>query len=88
MLGHPVEAPGWELLRLALASTADLAVVPLQDLMSLGDEARFNTPGTASGNWSWQLPGELDGLDGHLSGLQQLAACYDRGSGAPQSGTE
>ena len=88
VLGHPVEAPGWELLRLALASTADLAVVPLQDLMSLGDEARFNTPGTASGNWSWQLQGELDGLDGHLSGLQQLAACYDRGSGAPQSGTE
>ena len=31
VLGHPVEAPGWELLRLALASTADLAVVPLQD---------------------------------------------------------
>ena len=88
VLGHPVEAPGWELLRLALASTADLAVVPLQDLMSLGDEARFNTPGTASGNWSWQLQGELDGLNGHLSGLQQLAACYDRGSGAPQSGTE
>jgi 4-alpha-glucanotransferase len=89
VLGHPVEAPGWQLLRLALASTADLAVVPLQDLMSLGDEARFNRPGTASGNWNWRLQGDLHALDGHFSGLQQLAACYDRGSsGAPQSGTE
>jgi 4-alpha-glucanotransferase len=57
--------------------------------MSLGDEARFNRPGTASGNWNWRLQGDLHALDGHFSGLQQLAACYDRGSsGAPQSGTE
>src|SRR5690606_23176846 len=49
---------GWQLIRLALASTADLAIVPLQDLLRLDSRARMNTPGLASGNWrlraSWQ----------------------------------
>ncbi|WP_445257192.1 4-alpha-glucanotransferase [Nocardioides aurantiacus] len=44
----------WALVHLALASTARLAVVPAQDLLSLGSEARMNTPGTATGNWGWQ----------------------------------
>ena len=79
LLGHPVQSPPWELLRLALASTADLAVVPLQDLMSLDDRARFNTPRTASGHWSWRLEGPLTDLAGHLDGLAALAARYGRG---------
>jgi 4-alpha-glucanotransferase len=44
------------LIREALGSVAQLAVVPAQDLLALGSEARLNTPGTASGNWSWRLP--------------------------------
>ena len=39
-----------------VASVAQLAVVPMQDLLGLGSEARFNTPGTVAGNWSWRLP--------------------------------
>jgi 4-alpha-glucanotransferase len=39
-----------------MASVAQLAVVPMQDLLRLGSEARLNTPGTAIGNWSWRLP--------------------------------
>jgi 4-alpha-glucanotransferase len=36
-------------------------VLPLQDLLGLGSEARFNTPGTVQGNWGWRLPpGRLD----------------------------
>jgi 4-alpha-glucanotransferase len=42
--------------RLALESTARLAVVPAQDLLGLGSESRMNTPGTAEGNWGWQAP--------------------------------
>jgi 4-alpha-glucanotransferase len=79
ILGHGVQAPGWELLRLALGSTADLAMVPLQDLLSLDDRARFNTPGTASGNWSWRLEGPIGHLAGHLSGLAAMARLYGRG---------
>ena len=44
----------WALIRLAMDSTARLAVVPAQDLLSLGSETRMNTPGSDSGNWSWQ----------------------------------
>ncbi len=39
-----------------MASVSQLAVVPMQDLLCLGSEARLNTPGTVVGNWSWRLP--------------------------------
>jgi 4-alpha-glucanotransferase len=42
--------------RAALGSVARLAVLPMQDLLELGSAARFNTPGTTTGNWSWLLP--------------------------------
>ena len=41
-----------------LASVGKLAVLPAQDLLDLGSEARLNRPGTVSGNWSWRLPPE------------------------------
>ncbi|HVH83287.1 MAG TPA: 4-alpha-glucanotransferase, partial [Steroidobacteraceae bacterium] len=44
------------LIRAALGSVARLAIVPVQDLLGLGSEARLNTPGTAGGNWTWRLP--------------------------------
>ena len=45
------------LTRAALGSVAQLAVIPAQDVLGLGSEARLNTPGTTSGNWTWRLPG-------------------------------
>ena len=48
--------PAWPLIRAAYASVAQLAVVPAQDLLELGSEARMNTPAVASGNWSWRAP--------------------------------
>ena len=44
------------LARAALNSVGRLAVLPMQDLLGLGSEARMNTPGTAQGNWTWQMP--------------------------------
>lgn len=44
----------WELIRLGMYSVADQAIFPLQDFMNLGDEARFNIPGTSSNNWLWR----------------------------------
>ena len=55
-LVDPAEPMPWALVRLALASTARLAVVPAQDLLGLGSESRMNVPGSAEGNWSWQAP--------------------------------
>jgi 4-alpha-glucanotransferase len=77
-LRAPVQAPGWQLLELALASEAELAVVPLQDLLELGDEARFNTPGTLGGNWCWRLDRPISALAGPLQGLGAMARRYGR----------
>lgn len=52
------ESPAWGLAKLALGSPAVLAILPVQDLLELGNEARFNTPGVAEGNWSWRLAPE------------------------------
>jgi 4-alpha-glucanotransferase len=47
--------PHWSLMALALGSRARLAIVPLQDVLGLGSEARMNVPGRAPGNWRWRL---------------------------------
>ena len=44
----------WDLIRAAYASVADRAIVPLQDVFSLGSEARMNNPAQAEGNWGWR----------------------------------
>jgi 4-alpha-glucanotransferase len=44
------------LIREALGSVGQLAIIPAQDLLGLGSEARLNTPGTVHGNWTWRLP--------------------------------
>lgn len=44
--------------RIALDSVAKLAVVPLQDIIGLGEEAIMNTPGTTKNNWSWRVTPE------------------------------
>jgi len=71
----PEEPMPAALVRLAMQSTARLAVVPAQDLLALGSESRMNTPGTDAGNWRWQAPdGAFDAdLAARLRGLVQLA---------------
>src|SRR5215469_12029575 len=44
------------MIRAALGSVGQVAVVPLQDVLGLGSEARLNTPGTSTGNWTWRVP--------------------------------
>lgn len=51
----------WGMMRGAWMSTADLAIVTMQDLLGLGSEARMNTPSTLGCNWKWRmLPGAID----------------------------
>ena len=52
--GLPGAEPSWEVLELAFSSPARLAMVPLQDVLGLGTEARMNTPGRGDGNWRWR----------------------------------
>ena len=53
--GVDPDDPVWSLIELAYSSAASLAVVPMQDILGLGSEARMNTPGRETGNWSWRL---------------------------------
>ncbi len=72
------EAMPETLIRAALGSVAALAVVPVPDLLALGSEARFNTPGTATGNWTWKLPsGALDATLAQR--YARLNGCFGRG---------
>jgi 4-alpha-glucanotransferase len=67
----------WEFIRAVIASVADTAIVPVQDLLGLGSDARFNRPGTASGNWRWRLgPGQL--TRDVMRRLGEISATYDR----------
>jgi 4-alpha-glucanotransferase len=45
----------WDLVRMAMASVADLAIVPHQDLAGLGSDCRMNTPAKADGNWGFRI---------------------------------
>lgn len=45
----------WELIRTAVASVADIAIIPMQDYLALGNEARINTPSTLGDNWKWRM---------------------------------
>jgi 4-alpha-glucanotransferase len=67
----------WIMIRAVAASVAGVVIVPLQDVLGLGSEARMNLPGTVSGNWKWRYrPGALSG---ELSArLRALTALYDR----------
>jgi 4-alpha-glucanotransferase len=60
--GLDAHEPHWSMIELALGSPARLAIVPAQDVLGLGSEARMNRPGQARGNWTWRLePGQLTG---------------------------
>ncbi|HEX9939200.1 MAG TPA: 4-alpha-glucanotransferase [Longimicrobium sp.] len=48
--------PNWEMISVVLGSRADVAIVPLQDVLGLGAEGRMNTPGSSSGDWMWRFP--------------------------------
>jgi len=70
----------WDFLRSAYSSPARLAVVPLADLLSLGTEARFNSPGRAEGNWQWRCTrAQLDNLNASSAVyLRELATLFGR----------
>ena len=59
-LGSTGENMPWDLIRPAMASVADLCILPLQDILGLNGGARMNTPGAGDSNWRWRfLPGAL-----------------------------
>lgn len=67
----------WRLIRGVESSVADLAIVPLQDVLGLGTEARMNLPGSSSGNWRWRFqPGAL--RPELAKRMDEMVQIYDR----------
>jgi len=59
-LGRVDDGIHWAFIRAAQTSVADLALIPMQDVLGLGSEARMNTPSRDGGNWKWRLaPGQF-----------------------------
>lgn len=51
----------WILIRMAMISPAETVIIPMQDILGLGEEARMNRPGTGEGNWEWRArPEEIE----------------------------
>lgn len=71
------ETVSWDLIRLALSSTAQTVIIPMQDILTLGADARMNIPGTIQGNWAWRA--SADQLNGDWqTRLLALSTIYGR----------
>ena len=67
----------WDMIRANFSSKADTAIVPMQDVLGLGSEARMNLPASETGNWKWRM--KPDALSDHLSSrLRDLAESSNR----------
>ena len=67
----------WDLIRASWATVATFALAPLQDFLSLGNEARMNYPGRPSGNWSWRM--SADAIDPQLTEfIKEINYLYER----------
>ena len=66
-----------EIIRSAYMSCADVVIVPIQDLLGLGNEARINAPATVYGNWQWRSGGETLAPD-RCEWIRKLAYTYRR----------
>lgn len=81
-LGNCNDPIQWQMLRALLASVAQVAIAPIQDVLGLGSEARMNRPGVGDGNWGWRmLPGAF--TDELIGKLGEMTYVYDR---APKQG--
>ncbi|OVE77895.1 4-alpha-glucanotransferase [bacterium F11] len=67
----------WDLIRLAMMTQANTVIVPIQDILGLGSEARMNKPGSTEGNWEWRLAEKCLTSD-IIRILRQLTQTYSR----------
>ncbi len=67
----------WRMIRLAMSSTANYCIIPIQDYLVLGNEARINTPSTSGGNWQWRM--KQDALSEELAeSIARISTIYER----------
>ncbi|MFX1569177.1 MAG: 4-alpha-glucanotransferase [Promethearchaeota archaeon] len=66
-----------DLIHLAWSSVADMAIIPFQDLLRLGDEARMNIPGSLGNNWEWRFSWNQV-TEQNTNEIKNLSRLYDR----------
>ncbi len=76
-LGFESSDIAWDMIRLAMASVSRLAIVPMQDILRLGTEARMNLPASQNGNWSWRMSSDYRKGDS-AARLAKMVQLYDR----------
>ena len=77
----------WDLIRAAYASVARRAIVPLQDVLGLGSEARMNMPALPAGNWTWRMAADACRSE-DAARLRRMAVLSGRLPSAPPRATE
>ena len=74
----PLGEIAWEFTKLAMMSVAETVILPIQDILGLGEEGRMNRPATVGNNWSWRLAPEM--LSPWIaSRLREITEIYGRG---------
>ena len=72
------EDPAWNLIEIGMQTKANLFISPIQDILSLDDSSRLNTPGTITNNWRWKINKPLEEIDSKLKRYSELGILYGR----------
>jgi 4-alpha-glucanotransferase len=76
-LGYEPTDIAWDMIRLAMSSVSRLAILPMQDVLRLGTEARMNMPASQNGNWAWRMDKDYRNGDSAMR-LGKMVQLYDR----------
>ncbi|MCC8189762.1 MAG: 4-alpha-glucanotransferase [Planctomycetes bacterium] len=85
-LGRDGSGMAWDLMRLALESVADTAILLMQDVLNLGNDCRMNRPGLGDNQWRWRLTGE-ELARANWGGLRDMVYLYGRQPVKPDRAT-
>ena len=72
--------PSWNLIELGMSTNANLFITPIQDILSMDNTHRMNTPGTSVGNWKWKLALTLEEIEDSLKKYGKLGTFHNRGN--------
>ena len=72
------ENPSWSLIEIGMNTTANLFIAPIQDILSLDDSSRLNTPGTTKNNWKWMLNQTLHEIEDNIRIFSELGNNFGR----------
>ncbi|KAK9165683.1 hypothetical protein Scep_000874 [Stephania cephalantha] len=70
----------WKMIQVAASSVSRTAIIPMQDILGLGNSARMNIPATQFGNWGWRIPNSVsfDALESEARRLKDMLSLYGR----------